>query len=176
MGRGTALALGLVAAVALTVVPSAIGGADHLPPTKVKDSKGKFVPLPDGVLGSEDAYIDTRIRADLVWIAKHFPRVYVGEGYAGPLPGGGTAGCLDCHVAKSDHKIGLGVDIYPDGWDGRGCDSAWNQITRLAKLTEPRKDQPQSPFSLGRLRGRREPRLRQSPAPLMGPRRGLQAP
>ena len=131
----------------MAAVPAADAGVDHLPATKIKDSRGKFIPLPEGVLGDFDSVIDRRLRGDLTWIARRFPQVYIGEGYAGPLPSGGWAGCHGCHVSDSDHKIGMAVDIYPIGWDGRGCDRSWKQVTRLARLAEPRQDQTTGPFS-----------------------------
>jgi hypothetical protein len=144
--RSKLLVLGVVGALFVLGGSEAEAGVDHLPGTEVDHSRGKLIPLPGRVTGYPGAYVDSRIRADLIWISAHFPRVYVVEGYSGPLPGGGWVGCHGCHVADSDHKVGLAVDIVPLDWDGHGCDSAWNQITRLAKLAEPDQDQTRGPF------------------------------
>lgn len=144
--RRTLAVLGTVATLFTGAASEAMAGVDHLPPTRIDDRRGKLVPLPDRVAGDEDVHVDRRIRADLIWIAKRFPRVYVAEGYSGPLPGGGWSGCHGCHVTESDHKVGLAVDIHPLGWDGRGCGSSWNQITRLANLAEPKQGRTRGPF------------------------------
>lgn len=140
----------LASLVALTVIltlaaPATAGRyPDRVPKTKIKRGAGHFVPVPDEVPHARDTYVDNRIRDDLIWIAEHF-EIYVGEGYAGRLPGIGMIGC-DCHVPESDHKIGLAVDIYPIDWDGRGCDRSWRPLTRLAKVVEPKQGKPVPPF------------------------------
>jgi hypothetical protein len=144
--RRALVVLGTLAALCAGAASEASAGVDHLPRTHIDDSRGKLLPLPGRVTGNRDAYVDSRIRADLIWISKLFPRLYVVEGYSGPLPGGGRAGCRGCHVSGSDHKVGLAVDIGPIGWDGRGCDSAWNQVTRLAQLAEPKQGRTRAPF------------------------------
>jgi hypothetical protein len=111
----------------------------------VKRGAGRFVPIPDEVPHAEGAYIDNRIRDDLIWISERY-EIYVREGYSGHLPGIGHVGC-DCHVPDSDHWIGLAVDIYPVDWDGRGCDRSWRPLTKLAHLVEPKQHEPVPPFA-----------------------------
>ena len=118
---------------------------DQVPETKIKRGAGHFVPVPDEVPHDEDAFVDNRIRDDLIWISKRF-EIYVAEGYAGRLAGFGQVGC-DCHVADSDHKVGLAVDVYPVDWDGRGCDDSWRPLTKLARLLEPEQDETVAPFA-----------------------------
>jgi len=132
--------------LSLGLAAEATAGVDHLPRTEIDGSRGKLIPLPKQIPGERDSWIDSRISDDLLWIAQHFPQVYVGEGYSGPLPGGGWGGCRDCHVSDSDHKVGLAVDIYPADLDRGGCSSAWNQVTRLAKLAEPKQGRESGPF------------------------------
>jgi len=132
--------------IVLFVQPAMAGQyPDRVPKTKIKHGDGHFVPVPDEVPHGEEAYVDNRIRDDLIWISKRF-EIYVREGYSGRLPGGGVIGC-HCHVEDSDHKIGLAVDIYPVDWDGHGCDASWRPLTKLAHVVEPRQDQTVAPFA-----------------------------
>jgi len=88
--------------------------------------------------------VDRRIVPNLRWIAQRFP-IYVTDGYSGPLPGGGRAGCHGCHVTNSDHHNGLAVDIV--ALNGAGsCDRRWRGINRLARWAEPRQNRPRPPF------------------------------
>jgi hypothetical protein len=112
--------------------------------TRIVHAKGAIVPIPAAVPHQEGAMIDSRIVPDLRWIAAHFP-IYVSEGYSGPLPNGGYAGCHGCHVKHSDHYNGLAVDIVPLHWSAR-CDANWRGVTRLAHWAEPRQNQPVPPF------------------------------
>ena len=144
--RRTIPVLLVVAALSLGAAAEANAGVDHLPGTEVDDSRGKLIPLPEEIPGEGDTYIDSRISDDVIWIAERFPQIYFGEGYSGPLPGGGWGGCHKCHISDSDHKIGLAVDLYPVSSKGSGCSRAWNQVTRLAKLAEPRQGQTRGPF------------------------------
>lgn len=139
------VSLSLLAAILLVSPATAGQYPDRVPKTKIKRGAGHFVPVPDEVPADEDAYVDNRIRDDLVWISKRF-EIYVAEGYAGRLPGLGMIGCR-CHVADSDHKIGLAVDIYPVDWDGRGCDRSWRPLTKLARLLEPHQNETVPPFA-----------------------------
>ncbi len=144
--RRTLASLFSLAAVLLFVQPATAGQyPDRVPQTKIKRGDGHFVPVPDEVPHAEGAYVDNRIRDDLIWISKRF-EIYVQEGYAGRLPGGGVIGC-HCHVTDSDHKIGLAVDIYPVDWDGRGCDPSWRPLTKLAHVVEPDQNQTVAPFA-----------------------------
>lgn len=130
--------------------------------TEVRNGRGKFVPIPKSVPHSEGAYIDSRIRRDVIWLAKHF-KIYVVEGFAGRLPSGRLVGCPKCHVETSEHKIGLALDIVPyvrsrqaptaaqlharDSDEPRArCDKSWKGVTRLARWAEPRQNSPHSPF------------------------------
>ena len=140
------MVLGMLAVLLAGALPEATAGVDHLPRTQIDRSRGKLIPLPRKLAGDAGTHIDSRIRDDLIWIVKRFPEVYIGEGYSGPLPGGGWSGCHGCHAASSEHRIGLAVDIRPVDWDGRGCDRSWKQITRLAKLAEPRQGHTRGPF------------------------------
>jgi len=88
--------------------------------------------------------IDRRLIPDLRWIAQRYP-IYVTDGYSGPLPGGGWAGCHGCHVRGSDHLNGLAVDIVPLEPSSR-CDAKWTAITRLARWAEPVQGKPVLPF------------------------------
>ena len=88
--------------------------------------------------------VDRRIVPDLIWIAKRFP-IYITDGYSGPLPGGGRAGCDRCHTRDSDHYNGLAVDIVPLGGSSK-CDASWAPITRLAHWAEPVQNEPRPPF------------------------------
>ena len=142
------LLTGLFALVAVWILaqPASAGQyPHHLPKTKIKRGDGHFVPVPDEVPHAEDAYVDNRIRDDLIWISKRYD-IFVGEGFSGRLPNGDVIGC-HCHVADSDHKVGLGVDIYPVDWDGHGCDRSWRPLTKLARLVEPEQGQPVAPFA-----------------------------
>jgi hypothetical protein len=152
----------LAGAVSAQGSPSGSGPGE----TKIRDGRGKFVPIPDEVSHFEGAYIDKRLRKDLVWIADHF-KITVVEGFAGRLPSGKKVGCPKCHVSDSEHKIGLAVDIVPlikarrlealgraalrvrNERDRRvigRCDRAWRGVSRLAKWAEPRQGRPDPPF------------------------------
>jgi len=105
---------------------------------------GKIVPIPASIPHEEGDMVDRRILPDLRWIAEHFP-IFVTDGYSGPLPGGGRAGCNRCHTRHSDHYNGLAVDLVPEG-GGSKCDSSWRPITRLAHWAEPVQNKPRPPF------------------------------
>jgi hypothetical protein len=107
--------------------------------------RGQIVPLASSIPHTEGAMVDRRIAPDLHYLARRYP-IFLWEGYAGPLPGVGKVGCRRCHVKHSDHFNGLGVDIVPLYWDGRGCDSSWRPVTRLARWAEPRQNHPRLPF------------------------------
>jgi hypothetical protein len=113
-------------------------------PTRLVYSTGRFVPIPASIPHEAGDMVDRRILSDLRWIAARFP-IYVTDGYSGPLPGGGHAGCHGCHVRRSDHHYGLAVDIVPLR-PSRRCDAAWLPITRLARWAEPRQNRPVPPF------------------------------
>ncbi len=133
-----------VCAVAVAAVSAEAGDAAGGPgKTHIRESRGKFVPVPDSIPHAEGAYIDKRIRNDLEWIADHF-KVFVVEGFAGRLPSDKKVGCPSCHVSDSEHKIGLAVDLIP--LVKPRCDRTWHGISRLAKWAEPRQNGPRPPF------------------------------
>ena len=115
--------------------------------------------------------IDRRLIPDLRYLAAHFA-ISINEGYAGPLPGNPhkIIGCPRCHVADSDHKNGMAVDIGPRTWSPK-CDRHWKGVSRLARVGRAAPEPPARAVPLGRLQRRRRPRLRQPPSPLLDPRR-----
>jgi hypothetical protein len=148
--RGSAWIAGCVVAVAAAAMllfsPLASALRDTPGPTKINDKRGRFIPIPDRVPHVEGAYIDKRIKRNLIWLADHF-RIYVTEGFAGRLPNGKKVGCPSCHVKHSEHKIGLAVDIVPlhNDWSGK-CNKRWHSVTKLAKWAEPHQNEPLPPF------------------------------
>ena len=141
-----ACAFAVVGLVALCASPLASALRDTPGRTHINDKPGRFVPIPDSVPHVDGAYIDKRIKRNLVWIADHF-RVYVTEGFAGRLPSGKKVGCPQCHVKRSEHKIGLAVDIVPLHNDLTGaCNRRWRSVTKLAKWAEPVQNEPVAPF------------------------------
>jgi hypothetical protein len=141
-----AFAIAAVALVALCASPVASALRDTPGRTHINDNRGRFVPIPDRVPHVDGAYIDKRIKRNLVWIARHF-RIYVTEGFAGRLPNGERVGCPRCHVTHSDHKIGLAVDIVPLHNDYTGeCNKRWHSVSKLAKWAEPQQNEPLPPF------------------------------
>ena len=141
-----ACAIAFAAVVALLASPLASALRDTPGPTRINDKQGRFVPIPDRVPHADGAYIDKRIKRQLIWIKRHF-RIYVVEGFAGRLPSGKKVGCPDCHVENSEHKIGLAVDIVPlhNDYSGR-CNKRWASVTKLAKWAEPHQNEPLPPF------------------------------
>jgi hypothetical protein len=141
-----ACAIALAAVIALLASPLASALRSTPGPTRINDTRGRFVPIPDRVPHVEGAYIDRRIKRQLVWLARHF-RIYITEGFAGRLPDGEKIGCPTCHVEHSEHKIGLAVDIVPlhNDWSGR-CNRRWRSVTKLAKWAEPQQNVPLPPF------------------------------
>jgi hypothetical protein len=170
-GRGSrtrALCACVVAAcLAGALLTAALAGAGSVGSgpggTQTRSGDGRFVPVPKVVPHAEGAYIDSRIRADVKWLAKHF-RIYVVEGFAGRLPSGRLVGCPKCHVETSEHKIGLALDIVPyvappappnarqvhsPRYAARTqarCDKVWKGVSRLAKWAEPDQNRPNAPF------------------------------
>jgi hypothetical protein len=67
-----------VAAVALLASPLASALRSTPGPTKINDKHGRFIPIPDRVPHAPGAYIDKRIKRNLIWLADHF-RIYVTE-------------------------------------------------------------------------------------------------
>jgi hypothetical protein len=114
------------------------------PVTKVAYGPGRIVPVPASIPHEEGDMVDQRIIPNLRWIAARYP-IYVTDGYSGPLPGGGRAGCNRCHTRHSDHYNGLAVDLVPEGGDAK-CDRSWLPITRLAHWAEPVQNKPRPPF------------------------------
>jgi hypothetical protein len=136
-----ALALGLC-----LLVPALSPAQGTVPfPLHTDYGKGEIVDVPDDIPHLDGAMVDDRIVPDLRYLANRY-RLFVVEGYAGPLAGVGHVGCRRCHVSNSDHYRGLAVDLVPLRWDGRGCDRSWRRTTRLAKWAEPRQNYPRLPF------------------------------
>jgi hypothetical protein len=150
--RAVASAVVASARLALAVLPLAVlaclwgaASASAAPgPIREVHAAGEIVPIPASIPHEAGDMVDSRIVPDLRWIAARYP-IYITDGYSGPLPGGGWAGCHGCHVAGSDHYNGLAVDIVPVG-GGTACDAAWAPITRLAEWAEPQQNQPLPPF------------------------------
>ncbi|MEZ5076226.1 MAG: hypothetical protein R2725_02160 [Solirubrobacterales bacterium] len=139
--------LSLAALLGLLVASSAegaVGTETARGTTRLLYAPGKIVPIPASIPHEEGDMVDRRILRDLRWLASKFP-LYVTDGYSGPLPGGGHAGCHGCHVKGSDHYNGLAVDIVPLFGTAR-CDARWRGITRLARWAEPRQNRPVPPF------------------------------
>jgi len=136
-----ASALGLVAA---SGAGAAVGVETGRGTTRVLHAPGKIVPIPASIPHEEGDMVDRRILRDLRWLAARYP-IYVTDGYSGPLPDGGHAGCHGCHVKNSDHYLGLAVDIVPL-YPSNRCDARWRGITRLARWAEPRRNRPVPPF------------------------------
>ncbi|HWB70208.1 MAG TPA: hypothetical protein VG518_09555 [Solirubrobacterales bacterium] len=135
-----------LAALALLVLAVWAAGFASAGPstTQTVYAPGKIVPIPASVPHEPGDMVDRRIVPDLRWIAARFP-IYVVDGYSGPLPGGGHAGCDNCHVENSDHYNGLAVDVVPLNGSAK-CDASWRQITRLALWAEPQQNEPLPPF------------------------------
>jgi hypothetical protein len=136
----------LLAALALAWLAATAGAAVGVrpPATRLVQTSSTIVPIPAAIPHEEGDMIDRRLVPNLRYLAANFP-IYVTDGYSGPLPGGGWAGCHRCHVAHSDHYNGLAVDIVPLRWSPR-CDTNWRGVTRLARWAEPTQNHPNPPF------------------------------
>lgn len=136
----------LCAAALCMAVGAASAAAAEPPPseTRLVRGTGVIVPIPASIPHEEGDMVDKRLIPDLRWIAQRYP-IYVTDGYSGPLPGGGWAGCHGCHTAGSDHYNGLAVDIVPLV-PSSTCDTKWTGITRLARWAEPKQNSPVLPF------------------------------
>ncbi len=141
--RANIEALAALALVALTVLAVSLAKAGP-ESTRTVYGSSKIVPIPASIPHEEGDMVDRRILPDLRRLAEQFP-IYITDGYSGPLPGGGRAGCNRCHTKNSDHYNGLAVDIVPLG-AGTSCDGAWKAITRLARWAEPLQNRPVPPF------------------------------
>ena len=124
-----------MAACAVALVAAlAIGGASAQAMESQKLGKhlcktrggGKFVKVP----GAHGTRIDQRLLKDVRWMMDKFD-LRLGDGYA---PTG--------HAAGGEHPIGLALDIFA----GNGRNSGWNKVDKLAKLAEPRQNQPKLPW------------------------------
>lgn len=87
---------------------------------------GKFVRIP----GSGGEKIDRRLLRDVKWMKRKF-NIGIGDGFA-------TSG----HSPNGEHPIGAALDI----WAGRNTTRGWNKIDRLARLAEPRQNDPILPW------------------------------
>src|SRR5436189_49227 len=88
----TVCAIAAVAVVVLCASPFASALRDTPGRTHINDNRGRFVRIPASVPHTPGAYIDKRIRRNLIWLADAF-RIYVTEGFAGRLPNGDRVGC-----------------------------------------------------------------------------------
>lgn len=120
--------------LALAALASFGGSSAHAKMSSHKISKhvckttggGKFVKVP----GAHGTRIDRRLLPDVRWMMNKYD-LSLGDGYA---PSG--------HAAGGEHPIGLALDIYA----GNGRNSGWNKVDKLAKLAEPRQNQPILPW------------------------------
>lgn len=87
---------------------------------------GKFVKVPK----HRGTKVDKRILKDVRWMARKF-NLGLGDGYA-----------MSGHAMNGEHPIGLALDIYA----GNGRNSGWNKVDKLAKLAEPKQNQPRLPW------------------------------
>jgi hypothetical protein len=143
--RAQRLAVGVALAIAALSGWAASEAPAATLQTRIVYTPGRLVPIPASIPHEADDMVDSRIVPDLRWIASRFP-IYVTDGYSGPLPGGGHAGCDRCHTRGSDHYNGVAVDLVPAVGDSAICNSAWKPITRLALWAEPVQNEPIPPF------------------------------
>jgi hypothetical protein len=136
----------LLALLALAWLTAAAGAAvgSRPPATRLVQTSSTVVPIPAQIPHEAGDMVDRRLIPNLRYLAANFP-IYITDGYSGPLPGGGWAGCHRCHVAHSDHYNGLAVDIVPLNGSSR-CDATWRGVTRLARWAEPTQNHPNPPF------------------------------
>lgn len=85
---------------------------------------GRRVPLP----GQSWGLVDRRILPDVLYLIRRY-HVRITEGY-------GTVG----HSHFGEHPLGLAVDIEP------GAGGSWDDVSRLARWAEPRRNRPRPPF------------------------------
>ena len=86
---------------------------------------GKFVKVP----GFPGERIDRRLLNDIKFLRRKY-EIFLTDGYStDPV-----------HSANGEHPIGLAADIVP------ASGGSWRQISALAKMAEPRQDQPRAPF------------------------------
>jgi hypothetical protein len=144
-GRPRAVAAVLCAALLASLVLAA-GASGGPTGVRIVRAPGRIVPIPDSIPHQAGAMIDRRLIGNLRYLSAHFA-IFINEGYAGPLPQNPRRiiGCPSCHVADSDHKNGLAVDIGPRQWSAK-CDRHWKGVTRLAHWAEPRQNRPRAPF------------------------------
>lgn len=138
--------MSLLAALTLAWQTTAVGASvgARPPATRLVEKIGAIVPIPAQIPHEAGDMIDRRLIPDLGYLAANFP-IYVTDGYSGPLPAGGWAGCHRCHVAHSDHYNGLAVDLVARSLSPR-CDATWRGVTRLARWAEPTQNHPNPPF------------------------------
>lgn len=88
---------------------------------------GAFVKIP----GFPGERIDRRLLSDVRWLVRRY-KIFITDGYStDPV-----------HSANGEHPIGLALDIVPDVANG----GSWKKIDRLARLAEPKQNQPRAPF------------------------------
>jgi hypothetical protein len=75
--------------------------------------------------------IDRRLLPDLRWMERRFD-VFLTDGYSrDPV-----------HASNGEHPIGLATDLVPN----RATGGTWGEIGELARLAEPKQDQPRPPW------------------------------
>ncbi len=145
-GRGPRKVAAVLCAALLASLVLAAGASGGPTGSRIVRAPGKIVPIPDSIPHTAGAMVDRRLIGDLRYLSAHFA-ITINEGYAGPLPQNPRRiiGCPRCHVADSDHKNGMAVDIGPRHWSAK-CDKYWKGVTRLAHWAEPRQNRPRAPF------------------------------
>lgn len=145
-GRRPGVAAALLCVALIASLALAVGASGGPTGIRIVRAPGRIVPIPASIPHQAGAMIDRRLIRNLRYLNAHFA-IYISEGYAGPLPQNPRRiiGCPRCHVADSDHKNGLALDIGPRQWSAR-CDRHWKGVTRLAHWAEPRQNRPRAPF------------------------------
>ena len=103
--------------------------------------------IPNQVPHVDGAYIDKRIKRNLIWLADHF-RIYVTEGSPGRaaereegrLPQAPRRGLRAARSASPSTSRPLDND-----WSGH-CNKRWASVSKLAKWAEPKQNEPLPPF------------------------------
>lgn len=87
---------------------------------------GAFVAIP----GFPGESIDQRLLKDIAWMVSKY-KIFITDGYA-----------ASGHAANGEHPIGLALDIVPN----KAAGGTWRKVTKLARLAEPKQNQPRPPF------------------------------
>jgi len=118
------LALAVVAVSAASAEMKTFKLSNHLCRTT---GGGRFVPIPD----FPGEKIDRRLLPDISWMERRF-KIFITDGYStDPV-----------HAPNGEHPIGLATDIVPNTEEG----GTWTKVGNLAKLAEPKQDEPIPPW------------------------------